>query len=507
MNDDINRDKKKIEKILLVDDERGWSVLPKAMLEENGFNVEYEETAENTLSKIKSFNPDVVLLDVVFNNEPKGKMIFQKIKEKYPDLPVVMLTNTLKDTFDSKDFPKCAFPFAKDQLNTHGDVTKEQEVYKTFAEKIRKAIKKPQVTAKAIIAGFVVGNTMAMKNVGEKILEVAPTSSTVLILGESGTGKELIANAIHHNSPRSGRPFVKVNCAALSEGVLESELFGHVKGAFTGAIADKPGRFELANGGTLFLDEIGDITLHTQVKLLRVLQEGEFEKVGGTKTIKVDVRVITATNKDLPSLIKSGKYREDLYYRLNVIPISVPPLRERKEDIPDLLAFFISRLNQELNKSVLIETESGKRDYLRPDVLEILRRHDWPGNIREFEHVVERAMIKAGDSNVLLPEHFDLNEKRDEASGFNEDKAVSEVFSGNWKGEKKWQEFIRIYPKTGGTLRKIMMGCIERRKNDLKKNLKHQDMADLFGIKEGNMRKWITIELGIDWDKEKRYQK
>lgn len=502
MPDDMREAETENYRLLLVDDDAGWCVRPIAKLRANGFEVEYEEMAENTLIKIRAFNPHAVLLDVLFGNENKGKPTFRKIKEKYPDLPVIMLTSTLKDSFNLKDYPGCAFPFAKDQLNTGGDKEREKKVYAEFAEKIRKAINK-----KTIIADFVVGHTMAMKNVGEKILEVAPTPSTVLILGESGAGKELIANAIHHNSLRSGRPFVKVNCAALSEDVIESELFGHVKGAFTGAIADKPGRFELANGGTLFLDEIGDITLHTQVKLLRVLQEGEFERVGGTKTIKVDVRIITATNKDIPSLIKNGKFREDLYYRLNVFPISVPPLRERKEDIPDLLAFFISRFNQELNKSVLIETESGKRDYLRPDVLEILRKHDWQGNIRELEHVVERAMIKAGDSNVLLPEHFDLSEKVDEASGFNEDKAVSEVFSGKWKGEKKWQEFTRTYPKTGGTLRKIMMECIKRRKNDLKKNLKHQDMADLFGIKEGNMRKWITIELEIDWDKEKRYPK
>lgn len=497
MPDDFRELESDIEKyrLLLVDDDAGWCVRPIAKLRANGFEVEYEERAENTLNKIKSFKPHAVLLDVLFGNENKGKPTFGKIKEKYPDLPVIMLTSTLKDSFNLKDYPGCAFPFAKDQLSSS-----DKNVYEVFAEKIRKAINK-----KTIIADFVVGNTMAMKNVGEKILEVAPTSSTVLILGESGTGKELIANAIHYNSPRSGQPFVKVNCAAFAEGVLESELFGHVKGAFTGAMADKKGVFELADGGTLFLDEIGDISLNTQVKLLRALQEGELDRVGGAKTIKVDVRVITATNKDLPALIKDGRFREDLYYRLKVIEITLPPLRERKEDIPDLLALFINKFNQRLKKSVLIETEIGKRDYLRPDVLEILRKHDWPGNIRQFEHEVEKAMIKAGDSNVLLPEHFDLNEKRDEASGFNEDKAVNEVFSGKWKGEDRWQEFIRIYPKAGGTLRKIMMECIKGRKNDLKRNLKHQDMAELFGIKEGTMRKWITIELKIDWDKEKRY--
>ena len=242
----------------------------------------------------------------------------------------------------------------------------------------------------------VIGKNYRMHEVYELLHEVAPTRSTVLIEGESGTGKELIANAIHHNSPRAERPFIKLNCAALSEGVLESELFGHVKGSFTGAIADKPGRFEIADGGTLFLDEIGDITLQTQVKLLRVLQEGEFERVGGTKPIKVDVRVVAATNKDLKAAIESGEFREDLYYRLKVVPLHLPPLRERKDDIPLLVKHFIEKFNKEMQMEVT---------NLSPRTMELLMDYNYPGNIRELEHIMEHAFVRC-QGKTIHPEHL-----------------------------------------------------------------------------------------------------
>lgn len=242
----------------------------------------------------------------------------------------------------------------------------------------------------------VIGKNYKMHEVYELLHEVAPTKTTVLIEGESGTGKELIANAIHHNSPRSGKSFIKLNCAALSEGLLESELFGHVKGAFTGAIADKPGRFELANGGTLFLDEIGDITPHTQVKLLRVLQEGELERVGGTKTIKVDVRIIAATNKDLKAEVDKGNFREDLYYRLKVVPIHLPALRERKDDIPLLVKHFINKFNKEMSREVT---------NLSPRTMELLMEYNYPGNIREMQHIMEHAFVRC-QGKTILPEHL-----------------------------------------------------------------------------------------------------
>ncbi|MBE9536437.1 MAG: sigma 54-interacting transcriptional regulator [Proteobacteria bacterium] len=242
----------------------------------------------------------------------------------------------------------------------------------------------------------VIGKNYRMHEVYELLHEVAPTKSSVLIEGESGTGKELIANAIHHNSPRASKPFIKLNCAALAEGVLESELFGHVKGAFTGAIADKPGRFELAHNGTLFLDEIGEISLQTQVKLLRVLQEGEFERVGGTNPLKVDVRLVAATNKNLKEAVESGEFREDLYYRLKVVPIVLPPLRERKDDIPLLVKHFLAKFNKEMNMEV---------NNLSPRALELLMDYSYPGNIRELEHIIEHAFVRCR-GKTITPEHL-----------------------------------------------------------------------------------------------------
>lgn len=242
----------------------------------------------------------------------------------------------------------------------------------------------------------IIGKDRRMHAVYELIREVAPTKATVLIEGETGTGKELIANAIHLHSPRNNGPFIKATCAVLSEGLLESELFGHVKGAFTGAISDKSGRFELANHGTIFLDEIGDVSLHTQIKLLRVLQDGEFERVGDSKTIKVDVRIIAATNKDLKHAVEKGEFREDLYYRLKVVPIQLPPLRERKEDIPLLMKHFIEKFNREMNARVT---------NISPGASDLLMEYEYPGNIRELEHSIEYAVIRCHGSTIN-PEHL-----------------------------------------------------------------------------------------------------
>ena len=242
----------------------------------------------------------------------------------------------------------------------------------------------------------IIGRSSVMKRVFEIIRQVAPRRSNILIYGESGTGKELVANAIHYSSPRASLPFIKVNCSALGEGVLESELFGHEKGAFTGALGKRLGRFELANGGTILLDEVGTISAHLQTKLLRAIQEREFERVGGEKTIKVDVRLITATNIDLKKAVQDGRFREDLYYRLNVVTVTLPPLRERKEDIPFLVDHFIRKYNKE--NQTRIKGISSR-------ALKYLLRYPWPGNIRELENCIESAMAFAsGDS--ISPEHL-----------------------------------------------------------------------------------------------------
>jgi Nif-specific regulatory protein len=236
----------------------------------------------------------------------------------------------------------------------------------------------------------IIGHTDAMKLVFEQVRQVAKWNTTVLVRGESGTGKELIANAIHYNSPRARNAFVKLNCAALPDNLLESELFGHEKGAFTGASAQRKGRFEQADGGTLFLDEIGEISPAFQAKLLRVLQEGEFERVGGSRTLKVDVRIIAATNRDLESEVKSGDFREDLYYRLNVMPIQMPSLREHIEDIPDLARFLVAKIAKGQGRELTI-TDSAMR---------VLMRHSWPGNVRELENCLERAAVMSGEGTI-----------------------------------------------------------------------------------------------------------
>ena len=244
----------------------------------------------------------------------------------------------------------------------------------------------------------IIGVSPQLRQVLHKIEQVAPTPTTVLILGETGTGKELFARAIHHLSDRQGRPLVKVNCAALPGGVVESELFGHEKGAFTGASSKRAGRFALADGGTIFLDEVGDLPMDVQAKLLRVLQEGEFEPVGGDKTMKVDVRVIAATNRDLEGATRAGDFRTDLYYRLAVFPVSVPPLRERKEDIPELVKLFVSRFGKSIGKHVTT---------IPHDVMVALQGHPWPGNIRELQNVVERLVILTSDATLRLDDTLD----------------------------------------------------------------------------------------------------
>lgn len=249
--------------------------------------------------------------------------------------------------------------------------------------------------------GNIIGESPALGQVLQKVEQVAPTNSTVLLRGETGTGKELVAHAIHINSPREAKPFVRVNCAALAPGILESELFGHEKGSFTGAMARRPGRFELADGGTLFLDEVGDLPMEVQIKLLRTLQEREFERVGGAETIKVDVRLVSATNRNLEEMIEAGEFREDLYYRLNVFPINLPPLRDRFEDIGVLANHFVAKFARNMGAKALP---------IAADALAKLREYNWPGNVRELENIIERAMILARGGEVLAA-HLDFGRR------------------------------------------------------------------------------------------------
>jgi two-component system response regulator AtoC len=255
--------------------------------------------------------------------------------------------------------------------------------------------------------GNIIGDSAALREVLAKVEQVSPTNSTVLLRGETGTGKELVAHAIHINSPREHKPFVRVNCAALAPGILESELFGHEKGSFTGALARRAGRFELADGGTLFLDEIGDLPMEVQIKLLRTLQEREFERVGGAETIKVDVRLVSATNRNLEQMIEEGEFREDLYYRLNVFPINLPPLRERLDDIAVLASHFVSKFARSMGTGAIGVT---------PEAVAKLREYAWPGNVRELENIIERAMILARGGEVAA-QHLDFGRRAQSQAG------------------------------------------------------------------------------------------
>ncbi|MGE0547522.1 MAG: sigma-54-dependent transcriptional regulator [Kofleriaceae bacterium] len=255
--------------------------------------------------------------------------------------------------------------------------------------------------------GNIIGDSAALREVLSKVEQVAPTNSTVLLRGETGTGKELVAHAIHINSSREQKPFVRVNCAALAPGVLESELFGHEKGSFTGAVERRRGRFELADGGTLFLDEVGDLPMEVQIKLLRTLQERELERVGGNETIKVDVRVVSATNRNLEKMIEEGEFREDLYYRLNVFPINLPPLRDRLEDLPVLVGHFIAKFARQMG---------SRPNPAAPDAIAKLGEYNWPGNVRELENIIERAMILAKGA-PLAAQHLDFGRRATTSSG------------------------------------------------------------------------------------------
>ncbi|MCC6336096.1 MAG: sigma-54-dependent Fis family transcriptional regulator [Myxococcales bacterium] len=371
-------------RILIVDDERNARDALKSLLTDEGYEVREASDGEEGLEALAEFRPDAVLCDV---RMPKmdGLTLLKRAREDGHEGLFLMMT-----AFGSIETAVEAMRRgAEDYLTKPLDVGAVTARLEKVLEK-RQLVRDNQMLRERIREKYqfshIVGDSPELQAVFDVVKRAAPTRATVLILGESGTGKELIAQAIHEESPRRAKPFVKVNCAALSETLLESELFGHEKGSFTGAVGRREGRFELADGGTLFLDEIGDISPGLQVKLLRVLQQREFERVGGTTTLKVDVRVVAATNKDLTAEVKGSRFREDLYYRLNVVSVTLPPLRKRKSDIPALVAHFIERYSELHGKEV-----RG----LAPGTLNALLSYDWPGNVRELGNVVERAVVLA----------------------------------------------------------------------------------------------------------------
>ena len=372
--------------ILVVDDEKSMRLVLSAMLKKEGYQVAVAADGFEALDLIKKQDISVVVTDLKM---PRlgGIGLLRRVIEKYPSLPVIIITahGTIANAVEA--VKKGAFDY----------ITKpfDQEDLKNVISKAvnTKSLSDRDVVLDSMEDGHytLIGTSKPMLEIYDIVKTVAPTPTTILITGETGTGKELIARAIHENSARKGGPFIKINCAAIPENLMESELFGYEKGAFTGAVHKKPGRFEQAHKGTLFLDEIGDLPKDMQAKLLRTIQDREFERVGGVQTIKVDVRLVAATNRDLLQDVQNKRFREDLYYRINVLPILLPSLRERKNDIPLLVNHFIDKFNRKLGRHV-------RR--LEPEVERFFREYDWPGNIREMENLLERLILLANDDTI-----------------------------------------------------------------------------------------------------------
>lgn len=380
--------------VLVVDDEESVRQFLYDVLTDQGYRVETAANGVECSSKLKQCKPDVLVTDIRMP-EKDGFSLMEEIKATGLTTPVILMTAFGTTDVAIRAMKLGAFDYIIKPFNLD-----------EFIQLIRRAVTQTE-SAAAFQPGKqnesnsevnIIGNSPAMQVLYKDIGRVADSSATVLIQGESGTGKELVARAIHYNSSRRNKPFIKINCANLPDSLLESELFGYERGAFTGATAQKQGKFELAHKGTIFFDEIGEITLATQAKLLRAIQEKEFDRVGGTETIKVDVRILAATNRKLELSIKDGGFREDLFFRLNVVNLFIPPLRERKEDIPTLVAHFLAKYNKEFNRQVKGFSEQATT---------LLMKYDWPGNVRELENVCERAIIMARGT-VIIPEDIVL---------------------------------------------------------------------------------------------------
>jgi DNA-binding NtrC family response regulator len=393
--------------ILIIEDEAKMRRLLELNLGEDGFKTVSAADAETGLKLLASESVDLVLTDLKLPGM-SGLELLQAVKQQNAALPVVVMTafGSVETAVDAMkagatDYVLKPFSLAEMRMVVHKelDVSRLREENRSLREALGEKYSHPNIIARSA----------KMQEVLAIVERVAPTNSTVLLGGESGVGKDLIARAIHEKSRRATGPFIKINSTAIPENLLESELFGYEKGAFTGANTSKPGKFELADKGTLFLDEIGDVPPATQVKLLRVLQEREFERLGGTRTVKVDVRLIAATNRDLRAALEDGTFREDLYYRLNVVPIDIPPLREHKEDIPDLVGLFLKKFANDSGREVTS---------LSHEATNLLLNHHWPGNVRELQNIIERAYALAKTDKLEIDDiHLDAPRSKAASTG------------------------------------------------------------------------------------------
>jgi DNA-binding NtrC family response regulator len=451
-------------RLLLIDDEPRVRASLKMVLEPL-YDIAQASDGPEGLDIFRKESPDLVLLDIVLPGTD-GLAVLQMLRTESKSTPVVMLTGTksVKSAVDAMKLGAADYlskPFDVDELRIVIDRALNSSELEQEVTQLRAQV------VKRYAFHNLIGKSQGMQEIYAKIEQVADSRTTVLITGESGTGKELVAKALHYNSSRRERPFIALNCAALPETLIESELFGHEKGSFTDATARRVGQFELANTGTLFLDEIGDLSPITQAKLLRVIQEREFTRIGGVQPIKVDVRIVAATNKNLDDLVRKGQFREDLYYRINVIALYLPPLRERAEDIPLIANHFLEKRLEEAQRPPI---EFGK------EALELLTRYPWPGNVRELENFIEQAFIWSQHATEITPEHLPTSMKSTSRSPSLRD----DTLAGRLSLEKAVMEFER----------EIILDALKRT------NYVQTHAANLLGISR-RMLKYRMDTLGI----------
>ncbi len=463
-------------KVLIIDDEKAARYGMRKALEHQGYEITEAEDGESGLRQMEQLVPDLVICDISMP-VMDGMTFLRKVMDGDYTSPVIMITAYGSERIAVEAMKAGAYdyickPYEIDELR----LIVRNALEKVQLERENRALKS-EVERRGGF-GEIIGESPAMREVYDLISKVGPTDVTVLIQGESGTGKELVARAIHEGSPRREGPFVSMNCAALPKDLIESELFGHEKGAFTGASKERQGKFELAHRGTLFLDEIGDMSLETQSKVLRVLQERRFERLGGAKTIEVDVRVISATNKNLSEEIIARRFRQDLYYRIKVVDIPLSPLRERKEDIPLLVQHFIKRFNERHNKKI---------EGISPEAIRVLIVYNWPGNVRQLMNAIERSVVLA-EGNILEKEHLsaELIEQGSEMSS----QSSYTLAEGQWKSEGlSFQEAKRQMVRSFETA--FLSTALKENRGNVTKT------AAKLGMKRQSLQQKLG-ELGID---------
>ena len=423
--------------ILVVEDDPNVGESIRLLLKKRGYEILLASNGKEALALFRQETVDLIITDLVM---PKmdGIELLEEVKRLRPETEVIVISaqGTIEKAVQAMKWG--AFDFIEKPINPRVISLVVERALEKQTLVLQNRDLRSKLEDKFHLKN-IIGRSEKMVKIFELIEHIAPYDSSVLIVGESGTGKELIANAIHYNSPRASMPFIKVSCASLSEGIIESELFGHEKGSFTGAIASRKGRFEMAHPGTLFLDEVEDIPLSTQIKLLRVLQEGEFERVGGNKTIRVNIRIIAASNRDLQEEVKNGVFREDLYYRLNVVNIKLPPLRERKEDIPFLVNFFIDKFNQKYRMKVKGISQRA---------MNLMVDYEWSGNVRELENTIESILV------INSPEVVDLLHLPQEIREFREKPEVISIKIGTPLEEVEKELLLQTLKATKGNKRR-----------------------------------------------------